>query len=132
MSDETAAEFWSGIKSDRINVERTLTKPALSPHAVTRDFERALCEYTGAKYAVTTTSCTMAIQIALAWWYSAQTRPGASMRTLNLPLHIARDLGGIDAIGTNIDLSNGCPSFISGYRLICENGRQNTDEQLED
>jgi dTDP-4-amino-4,6-dideoxygalactose transaminase len=39
----------------------------MSPHDVTRQFEAALCEYTGAKYAVTTTSCTMAIQIALAW-----------------------------------------------------------------
>lgn len=39
-----------------------------NPHQVTRDFEAALCAYTGARYAVTTTSCTMAIQIALAWW----------------------------------------------------------------
>lgn len=39
-------------------------------HSVTRDFESALCRYTGAKYAVTTTSCTMAIQIALAWWWN--------------------------------------------------------------
>ena len=38
-----------------------------SGHDVTREFEAALAEYTGAKYAVTTTSCTMAIQIALAW-----------------------------------------------------------------
>lgn len=37
------------------------------PHAVTRQFEAALCEYTGAKYAVTTTSCTQAILMALAW-----------------------------------------------------------------
>jgi dTDP-4-amino-4,6-dideoxygalactose transaminase len=37
-------------------------------HDVTKAFEAALCEYTGAKYAVTTTSCTMAIQIAMAWW----------------------------------------------------------------
>jgi dTDP-4-amino-4,6-dideoxygalactose transaminase len=37
------------------------------PHAVTREFERALCAYTGAKYAVTTTSCTQAILMALAW-----------------------------------------------------------------
>jgi dTDP-4-amino-4,6-dideoxygalactose transaminase len=36
-------------------------------HEVTREFERALCAYTGAKYAVTTTSCTMAITLALAW-----------------------------------------------------------------
>jgi dTDP-4-amino-4,6-dideoxygalactose transaminase len=38
-----------------------------NPHQITRDFEAALCAYTGAKYAVTTNSCTMAIQIALAW-----------------------------------------------------------------
>lgn len=37
------------------------------PHKVTRDFEEALCEYTGARYAVATTSCTMAILIALAY-----------------------------------------------------------------
>jgi len=42
---------------------------------VVRDFERALCEYTGAPYAVTTTSCTMALLLAVAWhlrggiWY---------------------------------------------------------------
>ena len=34
---------------------------------VVRDFEAALCEYTGAKFAVTTTSCTMAILLALAY-----------------------------------------------------------------
>jgi len=40
----------------------------ISPHDVTRDFERELCRYTGARYAVTTTSCTMAILLACAWW----------------------------------------------------------------
>ena len=40
------------------------------PHKVTRDFEAALCAYTGAKYAVTTTSCTQAILMAAA--YSVQ------------------------------------------------------------
>lgn len=38
------------------------------PHQVTRDFEAALCAYTGASFAVTTTSCTQAILMALAWW----------------------------------------------------------------
>jgi len=38
------------------------------PHKVTRDFEAAMCEYTGARYAVTTTSCTQAILMALAWF----------------------------------------------------------------
>jgi dTDP-4-amino-4,6-dideoxygalactose transaminase len=40
------------------------------PHAVTREFEAALCGYTGAKFAVTTTSCTQAILMALAWYRS--------------------------------------------------------------
>jgi dTDP-4-amino-4,6-dideoxygalactose transaminase len=39
----------------------------VNPHQVTKDFEAAICAYTGAKYAVTTTSCTQAILMALAW-----------------------------------------------------------------
>lgn len=35
------------------------------PFQVVRDFEAALCEYTGAPYAVTTTSCTDAIKLAV-------------------------------------------------------------------
>ena len=38
-----------------------------NPHQATKDFESALCEYTGAKYAVTTNSCTMALLLAVAW-----------------------------------------------------------------
>lgn len=38
------------------------------PHKVTRDFEAALCEYTGAPYCVTTTSCTMALLLAVRWF----------------------------------------------------------------
>lgn len=38
-----------------------------NPHQVTREFEAALCAYTGARYAVTTTSCTQALLMALAW-----------------------------------------------------------------
>ena len=37
------------------------------PFRVVRDFERALCEYTGAPYCVTVTSCTMALLLACAW-----------------------------------------------------------------
>jgi len=37
------------------------------PYQVVRDFEAALCAYTGALYAVTTTSCTMALLLACAW-----------------------------------------------------------------
>lgn len=39
----------------------------LNPHQVTRDFEAALCEYTGAPYAVAVNSCTMALLLAVKW-----------------------------------------------------------------
>ena len=39
----------------------------MNPYQVVEDFEAALCEYTGAPYAVTTTSCTMALLLACAW-----------------------------------------------------------------
>lgn len=38
----------------------------MNPFQVVKDFEAALCEYTGAPYAVTTTSCTMALLLACA------------------------------------------------------------------
>ena len=38
-----------------------------NPFDVVRDFEAALCDYTGAPYAVTTTSCTAALMLAVAW-----------------------------------------------------------------
>lgn len=39
----------------------------MNPHQVTKDFEKALCEYTGAPYAVAVNSCTMALLLAVAW-----------------------------------------------------------------
>lgn len=38
-----------------------------NPHAVTADFEAALCEYTGAPFAVAVNSCTMALLLATAY-----------------------------------------------------------------
>ena len=40
------------------------------PYQVVRDFEVALCEYPGAPFAVTTTSCTMALLLAVAWHFN--------------------------------------------------------------
>jgi dTDP-4-amino-4,6-dideoxygalactose transaminase len=54
-----------------------------NPHQVTKDFEAAICAYTGAKYAVTTTSCTQAILIGAAWFreqYGPDVRPGLRLR----------------------------------------------------
>lgn len=36
-------------------------------HSITREFEAALCEYTGAPYAVAVNSCTMALLLAVKW-----------------------------------------------------------------
>jgi dTDP-4-amino-4,6-dideoxygalactose transaminase len=52
------------------------------PFKVVRDFEDALCEYTGAKYAVTVTSCTMALFLVLGWF-----RAISSRRFVEIPKH---------------------------------------------
>lgn len=39
-----------------------------NPYDVVRQFEAALCEYTGAKYAVAVNSCTSALLICLSYW----------------------------------------------------------------
>ena len=39
----------------------------MNPYQVVRDFEAALCEYTGASYAVAVNSCTSALLLAVAW-----------------------------------------------------------------
>lgn len=38
-----------------------------NPYTIVRDFEVALCEYTGAPYAVAVNSCTSALLLAVAW-----------------------------------------------------------------
>ena len=39
----------------------------MNPYKITEDFEAALCEYTGAKYAVAVNSCTAALWLSLLW-----------------------------------------------------------------
>jgi dTDP-4-amino-4,6-dideoxygalactose transaminase len=39
----------------------------VNPHQTTAEFEKALCDYTGAPRCVVTTSCTMALLLSLAW-----------------------------------------------------------------
>jgi len=39
----------------------------MNPYQVVKDFESALCEYTGAPFCVVTTSCTMALLLACKW-----------------------------------------------------------------
>ena len=56
----------------------------ISPYQVVKDFESALCDYTGAKYAVTTTSCTMALLLACRWQAESILIPG---QTIYIPKH---------------------------------------------
>ena len=52
----------------------------MSPYKVTQDFEKALCEYTGAKYAVAVNSCTAALQLCIEW-----NMPGQGMSYVEIP-----------------------------------------------
>jgi len=54
----------------------------MNPYQVTRDFESALCDYTGAKYAVAVNSCTAAILLACLWFYE---RDGMRRREITIP-----------------------------------------------
>jgi dTDP-4-amino-4,6-dideoxygalactose transaminase len=56
-----------------------------NPHAVTEEFERALCEYTGAPYAVAVNSCTMAILLAVDRAMRFNDRRGPMDRTVEIP-----------------------------------------------
>jgi dTDP-4-amino-4,6-dideoxygalactose transaminase len=71
----------------------------VNPHQVTRDFEKAIADYTGAADAVTCTSCTLGLLMALALFrcrYGVQaveiprfTYVGVGMSILNAGHHIA-------------------------------------------
>lgn len=52
------------------------------PFDVVRSFEKDLCEYTGAPYAVAVNSCTMALLLACAWWREEHHRHGVHQISL--------------------------------------------------
>lgn len=65
----------------------------MQPYSVVRDFEQALCEYTGSKFAVTTNSCTMALLLACKWCFDYQ--------------QVVRSVGGItipDSVNTTVTI----------------------------
>ena len=55
------------------------------PFKVVRDFEAALCDYTGAPFSVTTTSCTAALLLAVAWHLRHQPRTPAYREPIEIP-----------------------------------------------
>lgn len=55
------------------------------PFQVVRDFEKDLCEYTGAPYAVAVNSCTMALLLACAWWRDSRHAFSGEVSHISLP-----------------------------------------------
>jgi len=66
----------------------------INPFNVVRDFEAALCEYTDAPFAVTTTSCTAALTLAVAYHFAKRHQQdldeGKGMMTLMPPIEIPK------------------------------------------
>lgn len=82
------------------------------PFLVVREFESALCRYAGAPHCVTTTSCTMALLLAVAWHTRRQRKPRVSIPRftyVGVPMSIVH--------------AGACPSFraedewVGEYRL---------------
>lgn len=61
-----------------------------NPHKVTADFEAALAEYTGAPFVVTTTSCTQALLMAMAWHLQGRARVSNEMCAIPTPIWMPR------------------------------------------
>ena len=48
----------------------------LNPYSVTRDFELALCEYTGSRFACAVNSCTAALLLCCEWYFNYEPSQG--------------------------------------------------------
>ena len=57
----------------------------MNPHKVTADFEQALCDYTGAPFAVCVNSCTMALLLAVEWYIKRRSLQQFGRSKLPLP-----------------------------------------------
>lgn len=57
----------------------------MNPHKITAEFEKALCEYTGAPYAVAVDNCSNALFLAL--YYELQVKDQAYSKTITIPKH---------------------------------------------
>lgn len=81
----------------------------MSPYQVTKDFERALCEYTGAKYAVAVNSATAALILSLLWWKKSRVLPECKEPTVYLPKRTY--------------VSVACAAKLAGYRIEWKDDR---------
>lgn len=72
------------------------------PFQVVRDFEQALCEYTGAPYAVTVNSCTMALLLAVKYYVN---QLGPSTVTIPKKTYVGVPMSIINA-GSKVDFED--------------------------
>ena len=80
---------------------------------VVRDFEQALCDYTGAKYAVSTTSCTMALLLACKWHLRWPNDGGSKYADLKISIPKHTYVG----VPMSIIHAGGRPVFTNEYWL---------------
>jgi len=87
----------------------------MNPHQVTKDFEAELCSYTGAKYAVAVTSCTMALLLACKWHYdNAEGTSGLSTITIPSRTYVSVPMS-IKHAGFNVEFED--KEWAGGYSL---------------
>jgi dTDP-4-amino-4,6-dideoxygalactose transaminase len=82
-----------------------------APYEVTRLFEEALCEYTGAPYAVALDNCSNALFLALKYW-------GADGFTIDVPKHTYPSVPSeIIHAGGRVSWDDSPPKISGSYRL---------------
>ena len=84
------------------------------PYEVTRRFEKALCDYTGAKYAVALNSCTAALLLALRWH-------NKSLDGIEVPIILPK----------RTYVSVACAAKLAGYKILWSNQPWRGSYQLE-
>jgi dTDP-4-amino-4,6-dideoxygalactose transaminase len=84
----------------------------MNPHRVTADFEQALCEYTGSKYAVATDSCSNAIFLALKYI-------NVENQEISIPSHTYMSVPcQIIHAGAKVKFQKSNPILKGAYRLV--------------
>ena len=84
----------------------------MNPHRVTADFEQALCEYTGSKYAGATDSCSNAIFLSLKYL-------GVEKQEITIPSHTYMSVPcQIIHAGAKVKFQKSKPILRGAYRLV--------------
>lgn len=86
---------------------------ATNAHEITRQFEAALCEYTGAKYAVAVNSCTMALLVAVDYW---RRRSHGMTDYVNIPRRTYVGVG-MSIVNSGAEISFRDEEWRGAYRL---------------